>query len=204
MSVSVLSVNARGTRDQLKRTFLFLFFQNKGADFYFIQETHATKSDISFWKSQWGKNIWFSFGSNRSAGVAILQGNFKGHIIKHLADSNGRWVILVVDVDHSQFIIINIYACNNKKDNKLLFTTIENKINQLITTFPTAKIIWGGDFNTVMDGNLDRWPPRNSSSDELENVCQRMSLVDIWRHKNPNNSILYILGVIKIGHSSPV
>lgn len=42
MSVSVLSVNARGARDQLKRKCLFLFFQNKGADFYFIQETHAT------------------------------------------------------------------------------------------------------------------------------------------------------------------
>jgi len=141
MSVSVFSVNARAVRDPLKRKCLFLFFQNKGADFYFTQETHASNSDISFWKSQWGRNIWFSFGSNRSAGVAILQGNFK-----HLSDSNGRWVILVGDADHSQFIIINIYACNNKKDNKLLFTTVEDKIIQLITTFPTA------------DGNLDRRP----------------------------------------------
>lgn len=85
MSISILSVNARGIRNLLKRNCLFLYCQNKGADFYFIQETHASEADVSFWRNQMGGgNVWFSFGSNRSAGVAILQGNFRGNIIKHL------------------------------------------------------------------------------------------------------------------------
>ena len=105
--------------------------------------------------------MWFSFGGIRSAGVAILQGKFKGNIINHLSDTNGRWIILLVDVDHSHFIIVNIYASNNKQNNAVIFSTIENKINQLLLTFPTAKVLWGGDFNTVMDENLDRWPPKD-------------------------------------------
>lgn len=110
MSVSILTVNARGIKNLLKRKCLFLYCQNKGADFYFIQETHASEDDVSFWRSQWGKNVWFSFGSNRSAGVAILLGKFKGNIIKYLSDKNGRWIILLVDIDHFQFVITNIYA----------------------------------------------------------------------------------------------
>lgn len=74
MSVCVLSVNARGIRNQLKRKCLFLYCHNGNADFYFIQETHASEADVTFWRSLWGKNMWFSFGSNRSAGVTILTG----------------------------------------------------------------------------------------------------------------------------------
>ncbi len=143
--------------------------------------------------------MWFSSGSNRSAGVAVLQ--FKGNIIDHFSGANGGWIILV-EVDHFHFIIINIYASNSKQNNAVIFSTIENKINQLSLTFPTAEVLWGGDFNTVMDESLDRWPPKDRVMDELGNVCDRMGLIDIWRHRNPNQNI-YILGVIKIDLSNP-
>lgn len=126
MSICVLSVHVRSIKNQLKRKRLFLYCQ-KGADFYFIQETHASEADVKLWRSQWGRNVWFSFGTNRSAGVAVLQGKFKGNIINHFPDTNGRWIILLVEVDHFQFIIINIYASNNKQNNAIIFSTIENK-----------------------------------------------------------------------------
>ena len=28
--------------------------------------------DYSFWKNQWGDNIWKSYGSNNTAGIAIM------------------------------------------------------------------------------------------------------------------------------------
>ncbi len=63
---------------------------------------------------------------------------------------------------------------------------LENKIAQLLSTFPSAKVLWGGDFNTVMDESMDRWPPREKQINELENVCDRISLFDIWRRRNSN------------------
>ncbi|CDQ93629.1 unnamed protein product [Oncorhynchus mykiss] len=68
MPISVFSINARGICNILKRKSLFLYCKGKSADFYFIQETHACSIDTAFWKCQWGNDIWFSFGTNRSAG----------------------------------------------------------------------------------------------------------------------------------------
>lgn len=72
--LSVCSLNVRGKRDLLKRKAVFLFCKNFKYDFYFIQETHASMSDYNFWKSQWGDDLWMSYGTNHSAGVATLKG----------------------------------------------------------------------------------------------------------------------------------
>lgn len=53
--------------------------------------------------------------------------------------------------------------------------------------FPLANIVWGGDFNSVFDEDLDRWPSRsNEAHCEIKNVCTHLGLVDIWRLKNPD------------------
>lgn len=71
---------------------------------YLLQETHAT-SDFVFWKNQWGSDIWLAHGSNKSAGVAVLKGNYKGKILKSKAHSHGRWLILVVEDDSNVLIL---------------------------------------------------------------------------------------------------
>ena len=59
--------------------------------------------------------------------------------------------------------------------------------------FPSAKVLWGvggrRDFNTVMDESMDRWPPKDRAPHELGNICNRLDLIDIWRHKHPNQNI---------------
>lgn len=105
----VFYVNARGIKKEVKRKSLFLFLQNKGADFYFIQETHSYEDDVSYWR----RNVWFSH-SNHSGGVAILQGKFDGKTIKYDTDKEGRWIILLADINQSLVILINIYGSNSK------------------------------------------------------------------------------------------
>ncbi len=189
MSISFFSVNVRGSKNEVKRKSLFLFLQNKGADFYFIQETHSSEVDVSHWRSQWGRNVWFSHGSNHSAGVAILQGKVGGQIIKHDTDKDGRWIILLADINQFLVILINIYASNSKSLNNIIFSTIENKVNQWLTLFPSAEILWGGDFNTVFVDSLDRWPPKTKQMTELENICHSMNLIDIWRQRHPQEKV---------------
>ncbi len=50
---------------------------------------------------------------NRAAGVAILEGTFKGHVLSHNTDHSGRLVILEVNVDQSHYILVNLYATSN-------------------------------------------------------------------------------------------
>lgn len=52
--------------------------------------------------------------TNQSAGVALLQGKFKGEILTHKKDDLGRWVLLVENKEYTQFITVNCYASNNK------------------------------------------------------------------------------------------
>lgn len=185
MSLYVCSVNARGLRDLLRRKAFFLYCRAKNADFYFTQETHACAEDESFWKNQWGSEIWFSNGNNRSAGVAILKGNFKGQILYSEKDVSGRLIILVCELEQKQFIMVNIYATNDKIRNQTLFKNVEARICQLNLKFSEAKVLWGGDFNTVFDDNLDRWPPKPANINcELKNTCLRLGLMDIWRERN--------------------
>ncbi len=75
----------------LKRKTIFLFFKKFKCDFYLIQETHLSLSDYNFWKSQWGDDLWMSYGSNPAAGVAILKGTFKGKMIQTNIHDSGQY-----------------------------------------------------------------------------------------------------------------
>jgi len=104
--------------------------------------------------------------------------------MKQMADINGRWLILAVENFQSQFIIVNTYGFNSKQQNKQLFFTLEEKIKQMLLSFPSAKILWGGDFNRVVNDSMDKWPPRSQISTELNHICNRMGIIDIWRCKH--------------------
>lgn len=50
MSFSIVSLNARGLRDVVKRKALFLFSRQFGSGFVFFQESHSKGNEVNFWK----------------------------------------------------------------------------------------------------------------------------------------------------------
>jgi len=62
---------------------------------------------------------------------------------------------IVCELEQKQFIMVNIYA-NDTIRNRTLFKNVEDRICRLNLKFSEAKVLWGGDFNTVFDDNLDR------------------------------------------------
>lgn len=109
----------------LKRKALFLFAKNINPDFCFFQECHSVASDVNFWKAQWGNSIWFSHGSEHSAGVMTLKHRFKGNIIASESDLMGHYICQVFAFENHCFICANIYGYNNKQENDRLFHLIE-------------------------------------------------------------------------------
>lgn len=118
-SLSFLSVNARGLRDLTKRKSIFLFCKGKKAQIILLQETHSKEEDSKFWTQQWGDKIYFSHGTSKSAGVAILLKNFPGQIIHNMVDEHGHWLILIMTIDNVKIIVVNIYGYNNMTENRL-------------------------------------------------------------------------------------
>lgn len=189
LSLSVLSLNARGLRDNIKRKALFLFAKQQKFDFYFFQESHTVVNDASFWKTQWGNDLWFSHGSERSAGVTILKNNFNGVVLHSESDPIGHYIILILSVDNNIILLANIYGYNSKLENDLLFDALESSFLHWFSKYPNALLFMGGDFNVALNGSLDRWPPNsnNSSASTLTTFMEKFNLVDIWRKKNPNS-----------------
>lgn len=175
MSLSVVSLNARGLRDSLKRKALFLFGKQCKTDFCVFQETHTVNDDVNFCKSQWGNEAFFSHATQRSAGLCTLKNRFTGDILHTDCDKNGHYVCQVVDNHNCNFILINIYGYNLVSDNNTLLTIVEKKICYWLARFPNAHLIIGGDFNVTLDDTIDRWPPRyqTSSSANLKSLIQR-------------------------------
>ena len=72
MKISLLSLNVRGLRNQVKRRSIFSFLKDQNCDIFLFQETFSEPKDESIWKSEWGGAIFFSHGSTHSKGVSIL------------------------------------------------------------------------------------------------------------------------------------
>jgi len=62
----------RGIREATKRRGIFSCLKDEKASFYFLQETYSEITDENVWKNEWGGEIIFSHGSNRSRGVCVL------------------------------------------------------------------------------------------------------------------------------------
>lgn len=56
--LSVISLNVRSLRQNIKHKALFLFAKQQKSDFFFFfQESHSVVNDASFWKAQWGNDM---------------------------------------------------------------------------------------------------------------------------------------------------
>lgn len=82
----------------------------------------------------------FAHGTSHSAGVLVLFNRFPGSIIDHKGDTEGRWLMLVVEMDDKRYILICIYGSNNKAVNANLYAK---------RTYSSDKVIMGRDLNTL-------------------------------------------------------
>ncbi len=185
---SYVSLNTRGLRDSFKRKSIFLFCKNEKVQCFLLQETHSVDLDEKFWSNQWGDKILFSYGSNRSAGVAVLLNNFPGKILTTVPNTCGHWIICVFEISENVLILGNIYGYNNHNQNKILITEVTTVVKDLCQRYPTEDFIFGGDFNMVIDEWHDRSPSkylRHHYNPILLDFCSVFKLIDVWCTKNP-------------------
>jgi len=115
LDLSLISFNARGLRNNIKRKALFLFARQYRADFCYIQEAHSVNDDVKFWSGQWGSSIWFSHGSEHSAGVITLKNRFNGEVVQSLCDSEGHFVCLLLNCNDILLQLISMGTIGSQK-----------------------------------------------------------------------------------------
>ena len=181
--LNLVSINCQGLRSATRRSAAFSRFNFLRYDILFLQETHWTDEIFDDIQREWGGKIVMSSGDNLSRGVAIL---FRPHldfdITADSTDNEGRIVSCTITIDDETLQLINVYAPNNDTARKTLFTSLES-------FFSSHNIILGGDFNCVMNAQLDKRGgdplPRPYATAKLKQILTRYNLTDVWRFQHP-------------------
>ncbi len=152
-------------------------------DFCFLQECHSDTQDVNFWRSRWGLDLWLAHGTTHSAGVCILKNCFKGKILSSECDTSGHYILLVLEIFNSTCIVINVYGFNLQRENNAFFDRLGDRVTRMLAIYPNSSLIFGGDFNVVLDNRLDRWPPQagNLSPDYAITFMEKFSLIDTYK-----------------------
>lgn len=125
-----------------------------------------------------------SHGTSNTRGVVILfRRNLAVTIERIYKDNDGRILIVECVFQGTKFVLTNIYAPNN--DDPEFFITTAKRIEE----FENTNIIWGGDFNLVMNPAVDRMGSdynHTRAFKVLETYLQEADMLDVWRVKNPD------------------
>ena len=186
-----VSLNVRGIRSYFKRTKIFSWLEQQRGDGTFLQETFSLEGDVNEWMQQWKGKIVFSHGTSHSCGVMILfKPGLDYDIITQISSDEGRFILLKVKLDGNEYNLCNVYAPTSDKHLDQLY--FYNKLHETLITMgniQTHPTIIGGDWNTLLNRNLDRDggnPGRpNDVNDTIGKIQNDLDVVDIWRLRNP-------------------
>ena len=188
-SISVVTYNARGLRNRVKRRALFrhLHLAYPRA-IIAIQETHSRPEMEVAWKSEWRGQIFFSHGGESAqAGVMILFPHcFNQTVSEVQADIDGRLLSLLVDYRSEKLLIIGVYAPS--LDDQSVKCTFLTEFRELLYDNGHLKTIAIGDFNIKL-GPLDtdslNYRPTRAAS-KLRDILDEFDMEDSWRFHHAN------------------
>ena len=151
---------------------------------FLMQEVYSTRDTEPIWSAEWGGRIYFSHGVGNARGVAILLGNqFPGQVLEVVRDNEGRHISLKICFDDTNLVVSNIYGFN--VDNPRFYLNAFEEIGKLMGD----QNIIGGDFNVVLDPELDSLNRKNNNVKSQQLIKKTMELegwVDAFRILHPN------------------
>uniref|UniRef100_A0A8C9S701 exodeoxyribonuclease III n=1 Tax=Scleropages formosus TaxID=113540 RepID=A0A8C9S701_SCLFO len=159
VTLTILSWNVNGFLG--KKSSVLDYFKLTKPDIIFLQETHLGPSK----HLPPGSIKLLEFGPDYN-----------------MADKNGRYLIIQCTIEGQDFVFVNVY---NPIDEKIEFM---NEFDLLIKPFNSSFIVMGGDFNTVLETELDKTSRcKNRGHRErlrdLAGFLKKYDLVDVWRCK---------------------
>ena len=188
-NLKILTLNVRGLRNKKKRYTLFQLVKEGKYDIIALQETHFTENSINIIENEWGKNFHYSAGTNRSKGLITLFGDSITINETSCLVAEDRMLISSIHCKSEHLVIANIYGPNKDKEKVNFLNRIQPIINNVCNDDLSNRLILLGDFNVVVNNDLDiisGLPHSKHTVETFNSLLNRMHLVDIWRVKNEN------------------
>ena len=201
-SHDIITLNAKGLRNQKSRNKVFNQLRGKSAGIICLQETHSQPSDERFWPSALGGGSMYNFshGSMNARGVAIfIDKRIDFQVINKYNDTEGRLVTVVLDLKGKKICIACVYSPNLSSDpsDKLAHESfldhVLEHLQDLKKDYDINDTILAGDFNLIKDrffdaagGNPTIYP---KSIARLDKIAEEYELTDIFREMNPTDRL---------------
>ena len=103
-----------------------------------------------------------------------------------ISDPNGRYLLLYCTIEGRKLLLSNVYAPN--EDDEFFFTDWFTQVKRFTPEF----LILGGDFNLVLDLDVDKQGGKQVTHTKSQAIVQAsmksMDLIDIWRELHPEAS----------------
>ena len=156
--------NCNGLGNPKKRGQVLRWLESKEEEIFFLQETHSSNDTEDAWRRDWMGEIIFNHGTSNSTGVVILIKQCKLDTLKIINKVNivaGRATLINVEEGGFVFSLVNIYSPNNDDT-----TFLETVFIEASSHTNSDNLVYGGDWNTVLDNNLDKrgGAPRHANS----------------------------------------
>ena len=149
-SLCIASYNCNGLANSTKRIEIFTWLSEKKLDIICLQEVHSTLEQEDCWKREWRGAILFNHGTSNQKGVMILfRESLKICVNNVEKDTDGRILIVDVEVENTRFCLVNLYAPNNS--DPMFFESV----NDMIQNYDIP-IIQTGDHNIALQPSKDR------------------------------------------------
>lgn len=182
--VTVCSWNVRGLNFKFKRASIFEALKHSKPHILCLQETHLMRSKVMALKKHWVANQYHSTYSNYAGGVAILIRKGLPFVCHQVVlDPKGQYVILHVSIHSTPLILVAVYLPPPVR------ATMFSDLNIQFANLPNCPMLILGDFNSVLQPDLDRLKPLKSESGLFRAWCNTYGYVDLWRWKFPEAKV---------------
>ena len=184
----IFSLNVRGLRSTNKRRAIFPYLKNQKATIFDLQETFSKPEDERIWTAEWGGKAFFSHGTEHSKWVTMLMNpasKFQLSIVE--IAPHWRYLITKLQVEHTIFYVINVYAPNDYREQEQFIRILGEK---LVSKTDTTKLIISGDWNATLN-KIDKWgglPWKETTyRNSIIDLMEELDLLDIYRQFHANN-----------------
>uniref|UniRef100_A0A803TE18 Reverse transcriptase domain-containing protein n=1 Tax=Anolis carolinensis TaxID=28377 RepID=A0A803TE18_ANOCA len=185
--LKIYTNNVNGLNSPQKRKSILTQINKGKYDLVALQETHICQEHVAHLKNDKLGKEFFSADSVKKRGVVIyVKENIPAEM--KFKDTEGRVIAVEITLNQEKILICNIYAPNGPK------TKFVNNLREQISKTDVEHIIILGDFNGVIDQDLDKSKKKNRKTKEkmgqlpknFLNLKKELDLQDVWRNMNTN------------------
>ena len=180
-----VTFNGNGLGDQKKLNKVLTWCKKYKPQVVFLQETHCIQSRESWYMERWGGDWYHSMGEGNSRGVStLISKEIDYTLVEKVIDVTGRYVVLDIKIDGRGYIFGNYYGANIDCPEHL------EEYLLLLTPNDGQEIVSAGDYNFVLNVNMDKRGGRPRTHEKSKNLLlnwnNNMETIDIWRIQHPD------------------